>query len=360
MSTDIFKDLRVVELSSVLAGPAVGMFFAELGAEVIKIENQFTDGDVTRSWKLPTEDADKNTSAYYHSINWNKKSLLRNLNSESHKNEIYELISSADIVVSNFRPTSAKKLGFDYPSLKKINPQLLFGLITAYGDKGDRPGFDALIQAETGWMHMNGNAGGPPVKMPVALMDIIAAHHLKEGLLVAMVRKLKTGKGARVSVSLYDAAIASLANQASNWLNLGHNPIRKGSQHPNIAPYGDIIKSNEGTPLLLAIGNQKQFRELCTLLGCPELTQDEKFLNNIQRVKHRQELIDSLKIKASKLSTEELLSAADQREVPIGRINDLKSVFAQENAQPLILKAQEKDGSISQRVRTAIFKLSES
>ena len=359
MSEGIFKDLKVIELSSVLAGPAVGMFFAELGAEVIKIENELTGGDVTRSWKLPTEESTKKSSAYYQSINWNKKALLRNLKNPAHKKEIYELISSADIVVSNYRPTPARKLGFDYKSLKAINPTILFGLITAYGDKDERPGFDALIQAETGWMHMNGNAGGPPIKLPVALMDIIAAHHLKEGLLVAMIRKLKTGQGAQVSVSLYEAAIASLANQASNWLNLGHNPMRKGSLHPNICPYGEVVFSKEGTPLLLAIGNQKQFENLCNILDCSEVPTDSRFKENSLRVKNRKILLDILLEKAKEINSAKLILEANKLSIPLGPINDLATVFSEKSAQALILKNQESDGTTSQRVRTAIFKLSD-
>lgn len=357
MSLEVFKDLKVVELSSVLAGPAVGMFFAELGAEVIKIENELTGGDVTRSWKLPSENSGNKTSAYYHSINWNKTSLFKNLADSTDKKEVYKLISSADIVISNFRPSAAKKLGFDYKSLHGVNPKIIFGLITAYGDDDERPGFDALIQAETGWMHMNGSAEGPPIKMPVALMDVIAAHHLKEGILVALIRQLKTGQGAKVSVSLYDAALASLTNQASNWLNLNYNPRRKGSLHPNICPYGEVILSKEGTPLLLAIGNQKQFENLCSILNCPEIPNDPHFKENSLRVKNRKILLEKLLEKAKDIKTEIIISKANKLSIPLGPINDLATVFSEKSAQALILENQEPDGTISKRVKTAIFNI---
>lgn len=358
MSRAVFSNLKVIELSSVLAGPAVGMFFAELGAKVIKVENLITGGDVTRTWKLPTEDKDKNISAYYHSINWNKQSLFKNLKDPQDKKEVYDLIATADIVISNFRPAPAKKLGFDYESLKAINPTLIFGLITAYGEEDERPGFDALIQAETGWMHMNGSKDGPPIKMPVALMDIIAAHHLKEGILVALIQKLKNKIGAKVSVSLYDAAVASLANQASNWLNLNHNPQRKGSLHPNIAPYGEIITTKEGIPLLLAIGNQKQFENLCKILGCPEVLNDSRFRDNTQRVTNRIALLTLLQASADSMSAKDIIAQANKFSVPLGPINDLKTVFADSKAQALILENLEADGSTSKRVKTAVFKIS--
>ena len=354
MTVKFFKDLKVVELSSVLAGPAVGMFFAELGAEVIKVENSLTGGDVTRSWKLATE-SDAAVSAYYHSVNWNKKSLFKNLKDPSEKAEVLELIKDADIVISNFRPASARKMGFTYDQLKAINPTLIMGVITAYGDQDDRPGFDALMQAESGWMHMNGAAGGPPIKLPVALMDILSAHQLKEGLLLALLHRYKTGDGSRVSVSLYDSALSALANQASNYLNLQHNPQRKGSLHPNIAPYGEIIMSQEGIPLLLAIGNQKQFEGLCEILNCEVLLQDPRYADNKSRVSHRHTLIKSLQEKAALRSADDILAAAQLKSVPLGPINDLKTVFSSEHAQRLILAQTEPDGSLSRRVKTVVF-----
>ena len=250
-----FHDLTIVELASVLAGPAVGMFFAELGAQVIKVENPLTDGDVTRTWKHPSENQTHKSSAYYHSVNWQKNSVFLNAKIPAEKEQILDLIKSADIVISNFRSSTAEKLGLDYKSISDLCPHIVFGEISAYGEEIDRPGFDALLQAETGWMHMNGQAKGPPTKMPVAMIDLLAAHQLKEGLLVALIQKLKTGQGGKVSVSLYDAAVSALANQASNYLNLDIIPRRKGSQHPNIAPYGDIFRTKEGDLILLAVGS---------------------------------------------------------------------------------------------------------
>lgn len=356
----IFKDLKVVELASVLAGPAVGLFFAELGATVIKIENSTTGGDVTRSWKATGEDKSKTDSAYFHAINWNKKYLAKDLNDPTDKKATLELITNADIVISNFRDRSAKKLGMDYKSILKINPTVIFGLITAYGEEDERPGFDALLQAETGWMHMNGSKDGPPTKMPVALIDILAAHQLKAGILTALLQKFKTGKGSKVTISLYDTAISALANQGSNYLNLGVVPQRKGSLHPNIAPYGETIKTQDGQLLLLAIGNDKQFNSLCDILACPILKSDERYLGNANRVAHRVELGEQLCKAAKHFTAHTILEAAHKASVPIGPINDLQTVFKDKKNQALILTSTDDQGEISKRVKTMVFKIEKS
>ena len=354
-----FNDLVVIELATVLAGPAVGLFFAELGATVIKIENPVTNGDVTRSWKHTSENIESKKSAYYHSVNWNKQVHYLNAKQPEDYNSTLELIQKADIVIANFKFGSAAKLRLDYPTLKEKFPQLIYASISAYGNDDNRPGFDALLQAETGWMHMNGQAQGPPTKMPVALIDILAAHQLKEGILVALLNKLKSGKGTHVSVSLYDTAIASLANQASNYLNLDVIPQRKGSQHPNIAPYGDIFKTKDGKQILLAVGNEKQFKNLCDILSVSNLISDSKFQTNTARVQHRKLLNDELELAIQTMTYREILDKASKASVPMGGIRDLEEVFKDKKTERLILTQEESDKSISKRVRTCIFKLSE-
>ena len=358
MRDQVFKDLKVVELASVLAGPAVGMFFAELGAQVLKIENKTTGGDVTRSWKHPSENKDLKSSAYYHSINWGKDVLFKNLKDSEDKEEVYNYIKEADIVISNFRNKSAISLGMDYESIRKINPQVIFGLITAYGEEDTRPGFDALMQAETGWMYMNGSPDGPATKMPVALIDILTAHQLKEGILVALIQKLKTGKGSKVSVSLYDSAIASLANQGSNYLNLNQIPQRKGSLHPNIAPYGEVINSMDKQSFLLAIGNDKQFDLLCQLLKVNETSKDLRFKTNSDRLAHRAALSEILVKAALILTSEEILEGIQKFSIPMGPINDLETVFKNKNNQELILTSEEESGEQIKTLRTTVFKMS--
>jgi crotonobetainyl-CoA:carnitine CoA-transferase CaiB-like acyl-CoA transferase len=226
--SEIFSDLKIIDLSTVLAGPSVTTFFAELGAKVIKIENKRSP-DVTRSWKLPSEDPKSNISAYFSSVNYGKEYLRLDLLDGEDYRQLMKLIADADILVSNFKKGDEEKLGVTDKLLRKINPNLIIGKISGFGSDSDRVAYDLILQAETGFMSMNGTAESGPVKMPVALIDVLAGHHLKEGLLVALFERAK-GKGAStIAVSLFDAAISSLMNQASNYLMTGHVPQRIGS-----------------------------------------------------------------------------------------------------------------------------------
>ncbi|MFL5763279.1 MAG: CaiB/BaiF CoA transferase family protein [Bacteroidia bacterium] len=350
----VFKDLKVVELANVLAGPAVGMFFAELGAKVIKIENKKQGGDVTRTWKLPTEDPGSKISAYYSSVNWNKETIFLDLTENAGKQAVYELIKTADIVITNYKKGDDKKLGMDHETLKSINPALIYGHISGFGDSG-RTAFDLVLQAETGFMFMNGNKESGPLKMPVALIDILAAHQLKEGILIAMIQRMKTGKGAKVSVSLYDAAVASLANQASNWLIANHDPQPSGSLHPNIAPYGELFETSDNALIVLAVGNDKQFANLCEIVGQKDLLTDERFQNNTSRVKNRKALFHILEAAFRKRKSEELMEQLIRFDVPAGKICSVKEVLSNEHASRLILRQEESQSIDSLRVRTAIF-----
>jgi crotonobetainyl-CoA:carnitine CoA-transferase CaiB-like acyl-CoA transferase len=351
-----FKDLKIIELANVLAGPAVGMFFAELGAEVIKIENQLTNGDVTRTWKLAKEDPNSNTSAYFASVNRNKKSIFLDLRNNKAKETVYELLSTSDIVIVNYKPGDDVKLGMDYNTIKKINPKIIYAHITGFGFDNKRTAYDLVLQAETGFMFMNGNKTSGPLKMPVALIDILAAHQLKEGILVALIKLMRTGTGSMVSVSLYDAAIASLANQASNWLMTGIDPQPLGSLHPNIAPYGEIFESSDKQMIVLAIGNDKQFKNLCDILKCQELISDERFLNNRERVKYRNELFKLINTKFKECKAHDLMRSFIEADVPAGIIKPLSEVFEDPSAKDLVT-TEEIKGQKNINVRTAVFKL---
>lgn len=354
-----FKDLKVVELANVLAGPAVGMFFSELGAEVIKIENKLTNGDITRSWKLATEDKGSTISAYYASVNWNKKSVLIDLTNTDEKQKVYDLIRKADIVISNYKPGDDIKLEMDYDTIKGINPSIIYAHITGFGENNPRTAYDVVLQAETGYMYMNSQAIGKPLKMPVALIDVLAAHQLKEGILIALIKKLKTGKGSKVSVSLFDTAVCSLANQASNWLMANHDPQPIGSLHPNIAPYGEILLTADGKQLVLAIGNNKQFEKFCTLLNATELLTNSKFIDNTSRLKHRTELHELLLINASKHDSVQLMKDFIQNDIPVGVVRSVQEVFESNALNRLILEETGAIGEKSRSVRTIAFALSE-
>jgi len=344
--------LKIIELSSVLAGPAVGMFFAELGADVIKIENKSTNGDVTRNWRLPSE-KNTETSAYFKSVNWGKQSIFLDLNHPKDYATVTEYIQNADTVLANFKKGSAEKLGLDYNRVKTIQPKIIYANLTAYGEQDDGVGFDVLLQAETGFLYMNGEPNRPPVKMPVALIDLMAAHQLKEAILIALIDRYKNNRGSFITVSLAKSAIASLANQAANYLNEGFIPQRMGSQHPNICPYGDIFETKDGELILLAVGTEQHFKMLCTLLQHPEWAENEKYATNAQRVVHRNELIPLLQNALLHFKQAEILNQLSEQKIPAGVINDMKAVFELPYAKEMILK----DSAGNQSVKTVAFEI---
>ncbi|MEN9302182.1 MAG: hypothetical protein RL264_611 [Bacteroidota bacterium] len=333
----LFKELKIIDLSTVLAGPSVGTFFAELGAEVIKIESPKIP-DVTRSWKLPTEDKSTNVSAYFSSVNYKKHYLEADLKNSEELEEVKQLICSADILLSNFKPGDDAKFGLTDSQLHDLNPSLIIGKINGFGTESDRVAYDLILQAETGFMSMNGTPESGPVKMPVALIDVLAAHHLKEGILISLLERERTGKGASISVSLYDAAVCSLMNQASNFLMENFVPQRIGSLHPNIAPYGELFTTADNALITFAIGSQLHFEKLCHLLECPELLNDKRFISNQLRVLNRTVLQHYLQEKVAKWNAIELLKSTQQLFIPCGKVKDLAAVFETENARKLVRK----------------------
>jgi len=353
---NFFKGLKVVELANVLAGPAVGMFFAELGATVIKIENKLTNGDVTRSWKLPTENSKHDTSAYFASVNWNKESVFVDFNNKSDYQKVINHIKSADIVISNFTPSTRKKFNLNYSDFKKINSNLIYGHISGFGENNSRTAYDIILQAETGFMYMNGTPEISPLKMPVALIDVLAAHHMKEAFLIALIKKMKTGKGSKISVSLFDAAVASLANQATNWLMAKHNPQPIGSLHPNIAPYGEIFITKDKKKIVLAIGSEKHFKDLCLFLKKTHWALDKIFENNQVRVKNRIKLFSLIQNEIKKYDSFYLITQFHKKQIPVGIINSLKEVFEIKNVHNLVLHNIENKNELK-RVKTAIFNI---
>lgn len=339
----LFNDLKVLELASVLAGPSVGQFFAELGAEVIKIENVNTGGDVTRTWKGSNENTD-DRSAYFCSVNWGKKSVAFNLNSAEGKSLIYKLAAQSDVIIASYKPGDAEKLGVAYEQLKSVNPKVIYGQITGYGSDVDRVGYDAVIQAESGFMDLNGEKNGEPLKMPVALIDVLAAHHLKEGLLVALLNRERNGVGSLVEVSLIQAAVSSLVNQASNWLVAHKLPIRQGSLHPNIAPYGESFITKDNKRVLLAIGSDRQFTDLLQVLNLNRLITDERFVINSSRIENREALSSILSDAIRQMESNVLMEKINARKIPAGIIQSVKDVFDQPQAQQLLINANSLKG----------------
>lgn len=355
-STDsIFKELIVIEAANVLAGPAVGMFFAELGATVIKVENIKIGGDTTRRWKLPSEDRDGDVSAYFSAVNWGKRSVGVDFSIPEGYAVLRDLVRRADVFLQSFKPGDAEKFKLDYPALRSLNDGLIYADITAFGEKDERPGFDAVLQAETGFTGMNGTEDSGPVKMPVALIDLLLAHQLKEALLIALIERMQTGRGSYNTVSLFHAGVASLANQAANYLVAGFVPGRAGSDHPNIAPYGTIYETRNGDPIVLAVGTDNQFAALCEVLGVPDAAVDERFRTNPQRVVHRGALNQLLDDQIGRRERTSLLAALRSRKVPAGAVRTLDEVLAQESVAPLRLRGRTPDGAMIDGLRSIAF-----
>ena len=343
-----FSGLRVLELATVLAGPQVGQFFAELGAEVLKVEPP--GGDVTRSWLTAAETIehevasaahDPTVSAYFAASNWGKTSQTLDLRQSAARAAAQQLAACADIILTSYKPGDAEKLGMDYVTLAARNPRLIYGQITGYGPESPRAGYDAVLQAEAGFMHLNAaGPGQPPQKMPVALIDLLAAHQLKEGLLTALYQREKTGRGAVVQVSLLDSALASLANQGSTWLVTGHDPAPLGSGHPSIVPYGTVYEGIDGQRLVLAVGSDGQFGQLCAALNRPEWATDVRFDTNPARVQHRAALETLLAARVAELPGTLLLADLERRAVPAGAVRTVGEALAHPSAAPMRLPGE--------------------
>lgn len=341
-----FADLVIVELAGVLAGPSAGLFFAELGGKVIKIENPKTGGDVTRSWKSPTENKERATSAYYWSVNAGKEVLFLDLTLTTDLETFYKLIKTADVLISNYKLGDDVKLKVDYETLQALNPQLIYASINGFGSQNPRTAYDIILQAESGFMFMNGEQHAQPLKMPVALIDLLAGHQLKEAILIALLKKYKTQTGSHLTVSLFDSALASLANQATNWLIAHHLPTAQGSLHPNIAPYGELFLTQDQHQITFAIGSNAQFKQLCFILKL-NLFENDAYNTNQQRVVNRHALFELLNEKIQQISFDDLFKLCLQNDVPIGKIRNLEEVFALPEAQHMLHYFKDADTNLT-------------
>lgn len=349
----LFEDIVVLDLSSVLAGPLTGSFFAEVGARVIKVEHKSRGGDVTREWRLPSEPVDQPLGAYYASANYGKEVLQLDLDTTAGYDKLIELVRQSDVVISNFQKRVADKLHITHEALKRYNENIIFAQLSAYTYDDPRPGYDLVMQAETGWISMTGSEG-QLAKLPVAMIDIAASHQLRESILIGLIKKFKTGEGSHIHVSLYQSAIASLANQASNYLMVGHVPRPMGTLHPNIAPYGDVFLTKDRFFLMLAVGSDAQFEKLVKTLN---FTQDElnTFRVNKDRVLHRQSLHATLQSAFETYRRNEIVQLLSDASVPFCIVKNLKEVFESELASEMIV-AEQQEGVDTKRVRNVAFK----
>jgi crotonobetainyl-CoA:carnitine CoA-transferase CaiB-like acyl-CoA transferase len=352
---EVMKDIKVVELASVLAGPLAGNLFSELGAQVIKIENKRTEGDITRRWRTASEDSNSAVSSYYAAAKYKKEVLMADLSLENDRAVVMQLIEAADVVISNFKRSSAVKLGFGYEQLRKVNPRAIIAELVGYKHDANKAAFDVLLQAETGYLSMTGHEGQPFAKIPVAMIDVLAAHQLRTGIMTALFLRERDGQGRRVEVDLYGSALSGLINQASAYLMNGDVAGPMGSQHPSIAPYGEVFVSADGVPMVLAVGTDEQFASLMDILGIA--VEKEQWGTNALRVRHRSSLSKVLTEAISHFTFENLAAALAQRGVPCAKVSSIDEALEGEEARENILSF-EQEGREAKVVKSVTFQLS--
>ncbi|KPB24499.1 CoA-transferase [Pseudomonas syringae ICMP 11293] len=328
--------IRVLDLSRVLAGPWAGQILADLGADVIKVERP-GGGDDTRSWGPPflQDAAGQNTTeaAYYLSANRNKQSVTIDFTRPEGQRLVRELAAKSDIVIENFKVDGLAAYGLDYESLKVVNPRLIYCSITGFGQSGPyarRPGYDFMIQALGGLMSLtglpDGEEGAGPVKVGVALTDILTGLYSTTAILAALAHRDQSDIGQYIDMALLDVQVACLANQGMNYLTTGIAPKRLGNAHPNIVPYQDFPTADGD--LILTVGNDSQFRKFAAVAGQPQWAEDPRFLTNKLRVAHRAELIPLIRQVTVFKATAQWVSELEAAGVPCGPVNDLAQVFA--------------------------------
>ncbi|PLW85591.1 CoA transferase [Halioglobus japonicus] len=333
--------IRVLDLSRILAGPWASQMLGDLGADVIKVENP-AGGDDTRRWGPPYM-ADEHgeataEAAYYLCANRNKRSVCIDMKAPEGQAQLRELAAQSDVLIENFKVGGAAKYGLDYASLSAINPRLVYCSITGFGQTGplaNRPGYDFLVQAMGGLMSVtgerDGKPGAGPQKVGVALTDIMTGLYAVIGIQAALAEREHSGLGQHVDLALLDVTAATLANQATNYLVGGMNPTRLGNAHPNIVPYQSFVASDGH--LIVAVGNDGQFRRYVEVLGVPELADDARFSTNSQRVANRDALVPLLQARMLERGKDEWIALLEQAGVPAGPINTVAEVFAEPQIQ---------------------------
>jgi crotonobetainyl-CoA:carnitine CoA-transferase CaiB-like acyl-CoA transferase len=320
--------IRVIELARILAGPWAGQLLADLGAEVVKIERPGS-GDDTRAWGPPFVDDGEGSAAYFHACNRGKASVALDLASAEGQAKVKSLAVTADVVIENFKLGTLERYGLDHASLARINPRLITCSITGFGRTGPyaaHAGYDFIIQGMGGIMDLTGEPDGSPQKIGVAFADIFTGMYAASAILAALRGRDVTGEGTHIDLALLDTQVAVLANQAMNYLVSGKVPHRMGNAHPNIAPYQTFAVADGY--VIVAVGNDGQFRTLCALLGLDQLAGDERFLSNADRVRNREDLAALLAPTLALRRKSELLASLANAGVPAGPINDLAEVFA--------------------------------
>jgi formyl-CoA transferase len=328
--------LKVLDLSRVLAGPWCTQMLADLGADVIKVERPGA-GDDTRHWGPPflkdAQGKDTDQATYFTACNRNKRAMTLDMAKPEGQALILKMAAQSDVLVENFKVGGLKQYGLDYESLKAVNPRLIYCSVTGFGQDGpyaERAGYDLMIQAMSGMMSITGEAdgqpGGGPMRVGVALIDVFTGVYATSAILAALEVRHRTGEGQHIDMALLDVGMAILANQAAGFLNTGKVPQRQGNSHPSLAPY-QSFPTQDGA-MLLAIGNDGQFARFCEAAGQPGWAQDPRFTTNTLRVKNREALIPAMQVQTRTRSTADWIALLEDKAVPCGPINDMGQAFS--------------------------------
>lgn len=341
------KGVRVIELARILAGPWAGQILADLGADVIKVENP-NGGDDTRTWGPPfvqSHDGENLAAAYYHSTNRGKRSIAVDLKTEEGQRTIRDLVNGADVLIENFKLDGLKKYGLDYKSVSRVNPKIIYCSITGFGQTGpyaSRPGYDFIIQAMGGMMSITGEPGREPQKCGVAISDIFTGLYTVIAIQAALMHVRAGGQGQYIDMALFDTLVGILGNQNLNYMVSGTAPVQMGNAHMNISPY-EVFPVTDGH-IIIAVGNDSQFRHLCEVLEVSHLADDTRFATNQSRVVNRKELRPLIIAKTEKWLRDELLGQLESANVPGGPINSIADAFADPQAIARHLKMDLDDG----------------
>jgi succinate--hydroxymethylglutarate CoA-transferase len=330
--------VRVLDFSRILAGPFCSQILADYGADVIKVES--LQGDETRSWQGAGEAADWKEDAgpisfYFASVNRNKRSISLDLKQPEALEVVYELVKTSDVVLENFVPGSADRLGIGYAKLSGINPRLVYASISGYGGSGPyskRAGYDAIAAAEGGLMHITGHPDGSPVRPGLGMTDMATGLYTHGAVVAALYSRDRTGQGQHISSSLFETQISLLINIGANWLNRGVEGKRYGAAHPSIVPY-NTWECKDGLWLTVAANNDRQFRTLCERLRCFDLLDDERFATNAMRVQHRPLMDEIFDAKFKAKSSEEWLKVLDGSGLAFGSVNTIQKAFEHPQTQ---------------------------
>ncbi|MFC9561843.1 CaiB/BaiF CoA transferase family protein [Agromyces sp. NPDC056965] len=341
----VLSGVRVADFSRVLAGPYATMMLADFGADVVKIESPA--GDDTRHWRPPVDASGQAT--YFGSVNRNKRSVALDLTDPAGLAEARRLAASADVVIENFRPGVMDRFGLAYDEVRAANPGVVYCSITGFGtgEGAALAGYDLLVQAVGGLMSITGAADGEPAKAGVALVDVLTGQNAVAGILLALRERDRTGLGQRVEVNLLQGLLSALTNQAASTLATGSPPRRLGNAHPSIAPYAVFHAADR--ELVIAVGNDKQFRALAAVLGDPGLAGDERFAGNVDRVAHRSELTAAIEERLAAASAAHWVDALSAAGVPAGLVNDVAEAIAFGEALGLEPVAEIDAGALTSR-----------